>query len=141
MSGYGPGSLLGRKTAFEVDVSSCLRDAYGNPQNWPNYTLTRLTFTMPDGTEYELRDQNTNGQPLPRIGCNTGASRGTVFISADSSDMTFISDTTIYDYVGLTAQTFAPSGYLMLRDGTRYRIDSGRVTWIRDRNGNRLSFG
>src|SRR5215467_3173495 len=27
-------------------------------------TLTRLTFTAPDGTEYELRDQATNGQPV-----------------------------------------------------------------------------
>jgi hypothetical protein len=32
------------------------------------------------------------------------------------------------------------SGLLSLRDGTRYRIDAGKVTWIRDRNGNRLSF-
>ena len=140
MGGYGPGALVGRKTAFELSVSSCLRDAYGNPQNWPNYTLTRLTFTMPDGTEYELRDQNTNGQPLLRTGCNTGASRGTVFVSSDSTNVTFISETTINDYVGLTAQTFYPTGYLMLRDGTRYRIDSGRVTWIRDRNGNKVSF-
>jgi len=27
----------------------------------------------------------------------------------------------------------------MLRDGTRYRIDTGQVTWIRDRNGNQLT--
>nr|MDQ3744489.1 hypothetical protein [Acidobacteriota bacterium] len=29
----------------------------------------------------------------------------------------------------------------MLRDGTRYRIDNDAVTWIRDRNGNQVSFG
>jgi hypothetical protein len=34
----------------------------------------------------------------------------------------------------------AASGYLMFRDGTRYRIDSGMVTWIRDRNGNRIDY-
>jgi len=28
----------------------------------------------------------------------------------------------------------------MLRDGTRYRIDGGGVTWIRDRNGNKMTF-
>ena len=28
----------------------------------------------------------------------------------------------------------------MLSNGTRYRFDNGLVTWIRDRNGNRLSF-
>jgi RHS repeat-associated protein len=139
-AGLGPGSIIGRKTAFQSTVSSCLRDAAGNPLPWPNYTLTRLTFTMPDGTEHELRDQNTNGQPLLRVNCNTGASRGTIFVSSDGTDMTFISDTTITDYVGLSAQTFFPSGYLMLRSGVRYRIDNGKVTWIRDRNGNRLSF-
>ncbi|HWS99690.1 MAG TPA: RHS repeat-associated core domain-containing protein [Pyrinomonadaceae bacterium] len=35
---------------------------------------------------------------------------------------------------------FYPSGYLMLRDGMRYRIDDGKVTWMRDRNGNKLTF-
>jgi len=29
---------------------------------------------------------------------------------------------------------------LLFKDGTRYRIDNGSVTWIRDRNGNRISF-
>lgn len=33
-----------------------------------------------------------------------------------------------------------PSGFLMLANGTRYRFDNGLVTWIRDRNGNRLSY-
>jgi len=28
----------------------------------------------------------------------------------------------------------------MLANGTRYRFDNGLVTWIRDRNGNRLSY-
>lgn len=127
--GYGPGGLRGRQIAFESAYSSCLG---GNPVLWPQYTLTRLTFTAPDGTEYELRDQATNGQPLYRTGCFTGASRGTVFISADGTAMTFVSDTPIVDYVGIAAQTISPSGYLMLRDGTRYRIDNGAVTWIRE---------
>jgi RHS repeat-associated protein len=138
--GYGPGTLMGRQVAFESAPSSCVHDAFGNPKPWPQYTLTRLTFTTPDGTEYELRDQATNGQPLYRTGCFTGASRGTVFISADGTAMTFIADSPIVDYVGIAAQTIAPSGYLMLRDGTRYRIDNGAVTWIRDRNGNRITF-
>jgi RHS repeat-associated protein len=33
-----------------------------------------------------------------------------------------------------------PSGYLLLRDGTRYRIDDGMVMWGRDRNGNKMNF-
>src|SRR4030095_8519690 len=34
-----------------------------------------------------------------------------------------------------------PSGYLMLRDGTRFIIQGGRVEWMRDRNGNKITFG
>jgi hypothetical protein len=32
-------------------------------------TLTRLTFVAPDGTEYELRDQLTGGEPKPVTSC------------------------------------------------------------------------
>ena len=59
-------------------------------------TLTRLTFTAPDGTEYELRDQGTNGQPVNAT-C-TAYNRGTVFVTADGSAATFISDSNIFDY-------------------------------------------
>ena len=101
-------------------------------------TLSRLTFTTPDGTEYELRDQLTGGQPQSYY-CGGGApypSRGTVFVTADGTSVTFISDTTIRD----DSTALNPSGYLLLRDGTRYRIDMGSVTWMRDRNGNKLTF-
>jgi len=27
-----------------------------------------------------------------------------------------------------------------LRDGTRYRFDNGTVSWLRDRNGNTITF-
>lgn len=140
LPGYGPGMLQGRQVAVEAAVSACLRDAHGNPQPWPQYTLTTLTFTTPDGTEHELRDQGTNGQPLLRVDCYTGASRGTTFVSTDGTAMTFISDTAIVDQVSTGAQTFNLSGYLMLPNGTRYRIDHGLITWMRDRNGNRLTF-
>ena len=39
-----------------------------------------------------------------------------------------------------TNDQFRPSGYLWLRDGTRYRIDNGLVSWLHDRNGNRMTF-
>lgn len=100
--------------------------------------LSRLTFTAPDGSEYELRDQLTGGQPQSYY-CGGGGpypSRGTVFVTADGTSATFISDTTIHD----DSTALNPSGYLMLRDGTRYRIDMGHVTWMRDRNGNKLNF-
>ena len=101
-------------------------------------TLTRLTFTAPDGTEYELRDQTTNGQPVNAT-C-TAYNRGATFVTADGTAATFISDSNIYDYQYDNPANAAPSGYMMLRDGTRFRVDAGNVTWMRDRNGNKLTF-
>lgn len=59
--------------------------------------LTRLIFSTSDGTEYELRDQLTGGQPLGPPSCTQEASRGTVFVTTDGTSATFVSDTTIYD--------------------------------------------
>jgi len=101
-------------------------------------TLTRLTFTAPNGTEYELRDQASNGQPVSAT-C-TAYNRGTVFVTADGSAATFVSDTNISDYQYDNPANIPPSGYMMLGDGTRFRVDGGNVTWMRDRNGNKLAF-
>jgi RHS repeat-associated protein len=141
-AGYGVGMLFGRSTG--VGQNTC------NQQGNPSYgsTLTRLTFINADGTEYELRDQLYAGQPQPVTGgvCNGGrvaVSRGTVFTSADGNAATFISDQAIIDkaYAGAEGtERIYPSGYLMLKDGTRYRINGGKVAWMRDRNGNLISF-
>jgi RHS repeat-associated protein len=125
--GYGPGVLQGRKACFVSPVT-----------NRCTMALTRLTFTASDGTEYELRDQLYGGQP--KSAGSGGISRGTTFISADGTAVTFVSDAAISDPSLLPGMVF-PSGYLMLSDGTRYRIDHGTITWLRDRNGNRVSFG
>jgi RHS repeat-associated protein len=133
-SGLGAGSVTGRN--YGLQTSSNLTCT------WYSKTLSRITFSMPGGTEFELRDQQTNGQPLTSL-CNQGANRGKVFVTADGSAATFISDTDIIDSTAINLagpHGFTVSGYLMLRDGTRYRIDSGAVTWIRDRNGNMLRF-
>ncbi len=106
------------------------------------YMLTRLTFSAPDGTEYELRDVLTDGEKkgsacdllLPKF------NRGKIFKTADGTSATFISDVDIYDASSYTAGTWPVSGYLMLRDGTRYRIDDGYITWMRDANGNKITF-
>ncbi len=137
--GYGPGVLQARHV-----VEGCPTN------NLYTSTLTRLTFTAGDGTEIELRDQATGGAPQNSLspcypgysGNLNGYNRGTVFITADGSAATFISDTTIYDRVqsGSLPTLSYPSGYLMTRDGTRYRIDNGLVSWLRDRNGNKLTF-
>jgi RHS repeat-associated protein len=120
--GYGPGVLQGRFARWGRTGSSP--------------TLTRLTFTAPDGTEYELRDVLTNGKPLT----GNPRNRGTVFVSAGGSSITFVSNqaiTDVYSGHGLTAPL---SGYLMMADGTRYQISEGLVTSIRDRNGNQLTY-
>lgn len=108
-AGYGPGLFSGRQSG--VYTQTCYTTTQ-KPRKLYQYTVTKLTFTAPDGTQYELRDQTTNGQPLPSLvgwggpcpGLNQGPSRGTVFITADGSAATFISDTTIYD------TAYAPAG-------------------------------
>lgn len=145
-SGYGVGKLEGRKSGFG------LKSMMGCPPSLPGKTffqtsLTTLTFKTADGTEFDLRDAASGGARLPVGSCPTwpytGASRGKVFISADGNATTFTSDTDIYDQVDipLNMRTFSPSGVLVLRDGTRYRIDGGQVTSITDRNGNKVTFG
>jgi RHS repeat-associated protein len=133
--GYGPGVLQGRQSGSDEAVAGCAGPFFTK-------TLTRLTFAAPDGTEIELRDMQTGGQPLQGGGClGGGPSRGRTFISADGSAMTFISDADIYDDSNPHfPNVIYPSGYLMLRDGTRYRIDGGKTSWIRDANGNQVSF-
>jgi YD repeat-containing protein len=135
--GYGPGVLQGRQSGVGI-TSSCPTF----PKLYTN-TITRLTFTASDGTEYELRDQATNGQPEPVTTCSqTGFNRGTIFITADGTAATFVSDAPIADNAvpqGLGGLIF-PSGNLFMRDGSRYRIVNGLVNNIRDRNGNLITF-
>jgi hypothetical protein len=133
--GFGPGVLQGRQSGSDPHHEpACSNTIYDK-------TLTRLTFTAPDGTEHELRDLQTGGQPLQGVGCFGGPSRGKVFVSADGSATTFISDAPISDdrqpHPGVV---LSPSGFLLMKDGTRYRIDNGKTSWVQDTNGNRVSF-
>jgi RHS repeat-associated protein len=127
--GYGAGALEGRVANGMVECDQS------------NDTLLRLTFTAPDGTEYELRDQLLDGAPgvtLKSPDCvMSSTSRGRVFKTSDGSAATFISDVELTDGNGAGIH---PSGYLMMRDGTRYRIDASKVSWQRDRNGNQMDF-
>lgn len=141
--GYGPGVLQGRRVGvkFEGVGQSCSQDGLTHYQ----WTRTTLTFIASDGTEYELRDRQTGGQWINAGAnyCSTGPSRGTEFVTGDGTAATFISDATITDrnryYTNIEPIVF-PSGYLILRNGIRYRIVNGLVTWVRDRNGNMLNF-
>jgi RHS repeat-associated protein len=132
--GYGPGTLFGRSSGDTPQDLGC-----GSVQD--TRTITRLSFTAADGTEFELIDQAHAGQPLPNTGCSSNLSRGTVFVTVDGTSAIFTSDTVIYDLPGIGANIQYLSGFLMFRNGVRYRIDSSQVTWVRDRNGNMLNFG
>ena len=137
-SNLGPGSLSGKRTGIFTSQSFSCGTRYSK-------TLSRLNFVLPDGTEHELRDQLTGGEPKSVAGfaCDSGFNRGTVFVTADGTAATFVSDTPITDngtLAGGCGGGFTVSGFLSLRDGTRYRIDSGRIIWIRDRNGNKISY-
>jgi RHS repeat-associated protein len=128
------GALLKIFEAGRVDTRTGYRE---QPTGFPVEGLTRITFTAPDGTEYELRDQSTNGQPKAPV--SGGFNRGTVFVTADGTTATFVSDSDIHD-TDFGLEPPRPSGYLMLRDGTRFRVDTGTITWMRDRNGNKVTF-
>ncbi len=125
--------------AGKVDIRSAHRRS--PPNSGPVVeALTRITFTAPDGTEYELRDQLTNGQPVyPQPG---GFNRGRTFVTADGSTATFVSDWDILDDPSFGEGFYddRPDGYLMLRDGARFQVLDGKITWMRDRNGNKVSF-
>ena len=138
--GYGAGVMQGR-WGGSFNTMNCNRGG-GLTEKLYNQTLTRLTFSAPDGTEFELRDKLTGGAPANVSVCATsGFSRGKVFVSADGSAATFISDDVISDqYIVAEYGPFTVSGYLMLADGTRFRILNGFIQWIRDRNGNKVSF-
>jgi len=120
--------------------------AYENCSNgeWATHTLTLLQFTAPNGTTYDLRDQNHNGR-INEVGfCGTSwgnyYNRGTIFKSSDGSAATFVSDQPISDFLyPYEHNDPPPTGYLYLRNGMTYRFENGRFLWMRDRNGNVIS--
>src|SRR5215510_11160686 len=134
--GYGPGVV---RAVTEKKWSRTWRG-----QLLPGSALTRIVFTAPDGSEYQLVDDQANGQV--RRGGTTGAfpyNRGRNFHSIDGSAMTFISDADIIENFGgyNSVQSIQnTSGYLLFSDGTRYRVVNGLIVWIRDRNGNQTNF-
>lgn len=131
------GRLQAKHTS--VGVYDYCFDAKGHKDK-PNRTTTVLTFTAPDGTEYELRDNIYNGQPLEPLNCQT-QSRGKLFHSVDGTAATFVSDTEIFDsFISSSVIPDYPTGYFYLRDGTRFRIVDGQVKQQRDRNGNIIRY-
>ena len=125
--------------AWFLDVGRVqIRTGYREqPTGFPVEGLTRVTFTAPDGTEYEFRDQLTNGQPKAPV--SGGFNRGTVFVTADGTTATFNSDWDIHE-TAYGMESLPADGYVTLKDGTQFRVDDGTITWMRDRNGNKVTF-
>src|SRR5258708_6566368 len=155
---YTPGSVVGHVTTF-TKASTC----QGGPPAPGTFqgiavlsALTRFTFQEPDGTQHELRDTLTGGQPQnnPNLGslpyncgvAQTFFNRGQTFQSYDGSGIKFVTDNPVHDSYPLPdTSPFAISfptvlfvtGTLYFRDGTQYTIGpQGEVDQIRDRNGN-----
>jgi len=102
----------------------------------PVFTLTKMVYIAPDGTETEFIDQLTGGQPLAP-GCNAVAQpRGTVFVAVDGSARTFVAGGTVSDFPQMQAQDVLVAGTLFFPDGTRYVFNRGEVTDIYDAKGN-----
>ncbi|MBI1766388.1 MAG: hypothetical protein HYR56_33700, partial [Acidobacteria bacterium] len=111
---------------LESDVFSCA-----------GFVFTRIWLLMPDGSEIELRDVETKGAPYATsIGCGFSGNdrdRGKVWRSVDGSAITYITDAANGVVNGQL------TGWVLLADGTKFRMDNGRCTEIIDRNGNRIS--
>jgi RHS repeat-associated protein len=114
------------------------------------YKLTKLTLVLPDKGEIQLRDDMTNGAPLPvpastQQGCAyRDGNRGQRWHATDGSGIVFISD----DANGVVNGVL--NGVVITADGMRYRFASiysapplepsglAHCTSITDRNGNRV---
>ncbi len=107
---------------------------YCSSGSW-HATLTRGTFTAPDGTQTEFIDQATNGAPE-----NPGYNRGTAFIADNGSGARFSASSAVADPTYCNSFSSAPSGTMTLSNGTVYTFVSGAVTQIEDSNGNITTF-
>lgn len=137
---YGPGLVMVRYWKDKNSYLSCTN--FGHPGSYGK-ALAHITFTAPDATEFDLRAPGTGGIPAVYGQCaqQYGNSRGQVFVTSDGTAATFTSDSEIRDEVYADSITEdLVSGYLKTRDGTVYRVNGGYISWMRDRNGNLISF-
>jgi hypothetical protein len=141
--GLLPALLIGRRT----------RDSNPDPgftipsQAAGCQTLTKLYLRLA-GAEIELRDATGwNGEPHSNTATEV-FNRGKEWHSVDGTGMFFLSDSDISDETCADNSVAAinginmiyPTGYLKLDDGTRYRFVQGYPVWMRDRNGNTITF-
>lgn len=152
--GYGPGILKGKTRIFSTQGCRFFDPTvnayrYDNYQMRPWVTQAVLMFTDPDGTEHEFIDKKTLGGSYTFTSsmCDTPnpTPRETVWLSKEDTGTVFVADAPLPEIMSTTSsfaveQFYGPSGVMIKKDGTRYRIDAGLVSWMRDRNGNVTSF-
>lgn len=137
-SAYSPGAMRMLRAS----------DVTANCQQTPavavyGRVLSRIVFSGADGTQLEFYDQRTKGKPAYFGNCLNipdAAFRGNVW-ATNGAGVTFVSDSNYTETVA-PGDDFDryPSGVMLYPDGTRYRIDAGKVSYIGDRNGNKVSF-
>jgi RHS repeat-associated protein len=142
-AGYGPGIMRSRRSSTFTGPCPYSPDSrYDGGE-----ILTQITFSGPGGTEMSFFDRRTGGTPAVYTGSSgclenpAGAFRGNIWVTGDGSNVTFVGDVNFTEYPGSNLPDIGrPSGDMYFPDGTHYRIDSGSVTYINDRNGNKTSF-
>ena len=158
---YNPGKVVSRVGWGSNSTPCGPNDKYKTWTVIESAVVTRITFTEPNGTQHELVDTKTNGQPIipqnsPGAAACTqgfvGTDRGNTFRAMDGSGIVFVSDLPVVDPAGFLTQGgahFGPvpcAGWVDFPDGTRYRVDNNSATGanfvsaIEDRNGNMISF-
>ena len=130
ISGSGGFEITSKMSIGYSDTTRC----YGTP--YYQRSVTKMYVRMPDGTEYELRDTLTDGQPMSMTACNVYRNRGRTFISKDGSNIKFVSDIDVYD--NEYDPNYGSNGIIYFPDGTTYKFANG--SQVQDRNGNISTF-
>lgn len=149
--GYGPGILYSTYDTYRTTLPGNI----GNNTNIADagIGLLKINFVMPDGSGQSFVDTESMGK-FKNFSIVNGQfvdqTRGRNFTSVDGSSTTFISDTSLtdgatnspyYENVGFSSQQITYlTGYIITKDGSRYRVENGLVRSIRDSNGNQTSF-
>ncbi|MEP6850695.1 MAG: hypothetical protein ABI999_17695, partial [Acidobacteriota bacterium] len=144
---YAPGALC---ATYDRHTDVIYAGGFGSNANIPNAGAgrTTLTFVLPDGSSHSFVDTQTMGRYQYWSVVNgqvVNSSRGKNFTATDGSSMTFISDTVINDTGAPNGDTTQPAfsyptGYILMKNGSRYRIEQGLIKWTKDINGNKTLF-
>jgi RHS repeat-associated protein len=123
--------------ARHIEIDWLRRSVCSGNANGPAKVLTKVWLVLPDGSEIEMRDRATQGEPHATSvnpDCtpnNNDVDRGRVWYSTDGSAITYVTNADN----GVVAGQLA--GNIFLSDGTKLTIRSGgSCSYITDRNGN-----